>query len=304
MNTSQKSFTYLYNFAEQIKDILKKRFFLDNSSYTESEKIKGVVERVVAETVMCCNYFNDWKKESKQICKFLNENASEKDFVNFSNNLTRLEEIITDDIKDIFNSKESFIFLTLFDKFTKLDVADIEFADFLREFKNNLRYSSLNEDGLLYDEIDRNTSTKNKSVIVIKMKLLEKLMLDYLHISESDIEINPAEGDDEISFISENVGLDKNDVTNDINFYKESLEYFKENSIKVGSKLLDKQNQLSLLAMIAYSYNADVDLDDWMLEYSKNNNTYDENQKKNFIHMKDDLKRFISNKKKLEKKSA
>lgn len=60
---------------------------------------------------------------------------------------------------------------------------------------------------------------------------------------------------------------------------------------------MDKENQLSLLAMVAYSYDSDIDLDNWMIEYAKNNNTYDINQKENFYHMKEDLVRFISNKK-------
>lgn len=295
MNTSQKSFTYLYNFAEQVKDILKKKFFLNHSAYTESEKNKGIVERVVAETVMCCNYFDEWKKESKQICKFLNENASKEDFDNFSSNLARLENVITDDIKDIFNSKESFIFFTLFDKFTKFGIDDAKFADFLREFKNNLRTTKLNADGLLYDDIDKNTSTKNKSVIVIKLNFLENLMLNYLKIDKEALK--KEDNIDEITFIYENVGLEKGNVANDLDFYKETLEYLKENTIKDGSKLLDKENQLSLLAMVAYSYDSDIDLDNWMIEYAKNNNTYDINQKENFYYMKEDLVRFISNKK-------
>ena len=56
--------------------------------------------------------------------------------------------------------------------------------------------------------------------------------------------------------------------------------------------------------MVAYSYNADIDLDEWLTEYAKNNNTYDVNQKDNFLHMKKDLMQFILNKKKEEKKSA
>lgn len=302
MNTSQKSFTYLYNFAEQVKEILKKKFFLDHSAYTESEKNKGIVERVVAETVMCCNYFDEWKKESKQICKFLNENASEEDFIHFSYNLTRLENIITDDIKDIFNSKESFIFFTLFDKFTKLGIDDAKFADFLREFKNNLRTTVLNDDDLLYDDIDKNSSTKNKSVIVIKLNFLENLMLNYLHIEK--IELNTEDCIDEISFISENVGIDKDDVTNDLDFYKESLDCLKENTIKIGSKLLEEKNQLSLLALVAYSYDADIDLEEWLTDYAKSNNTYNIVQKDNYIHMKESLNQFIAAKNTTDKKSA
>ena len=78
----------------------------------------------------------------------------------------------------------------------------------------------MNDDGLLYDDIDKNTSTKSKSVIVIKLDFLENLMLNYLHIKK---ELKAEDRINEISFISENVGINKDDVTNDIDFYKESL---------------------------------------------------------------------------------
>ena len=50
--------------------------------------------------------------------------------------------------------------------------------------------------------------------------------------------------------------------------------------------------------MIAYSYKEDIDLDEWMTEYAKNNNTYFTDQRKNYLHMREDLERFIKNKKK------
>lgn len=73
------------------------------------------------------------------------------------------------------------------------------------------------------------------------------------------------------------------------------------NTIRDGSKLLDVANQLSLLAMMAYSYKEDVDLDEWMTEYAKNNNFYYPQQKENYLYMKQDFDRFTINK---EKKSA
>ena len=63
----------------------------------------------------------------------------------------------------------------------------------------------------------------------------------------------------------------------------------KNNTIRDGSKLLDIENRLSLLAMVAYSYKNDIDLDDWLEEYAANNNTYFMDQRKNFIHMVNDL---------------
>ena len=51
-------------------------------------------------------------------------------------------------------------------------------------------------------------------------------------------------------------------------------------------------NRLSLLAMVAYSYKNDVDLDDWLEGYAANNNTYNSNQKNNFLSMVDDFKQY------------
>ena len=69
-----------------------------------------------------------------------------------------------------------------------------------------------------------------------------------------------------------------------------------ENTVKVDSKLRHEQNRPSLLAMMIYSYKHDRDLDNWMISYAKNNNTYFVNQKKNFLHMKNDFEQFYQNK--------
>ena len=52
------------------------------------------------------------------------------------------------------------------------------------------------------------------------------------------------------------------------------LKDLENNTIRDGSKLLDVANRLSLLAMVAYSYKNDVDLDDWLEDYAANNNMY------------------------------
>ena len=96
-------------------------------------------------------------------------------------NLHRLEKIITVDICDIFNSKDSFLFLTLFERFTGLGIADIKFAGFLREFKTNMRNTRKNDKGMLFDEIDKDKSTKDTVVVVSKLKMLEKLMNGFLY---------------------------------------------------------------------------------------------------------------------------
>lgn len=287
MNTDQKAFTYIDKFANRIRKILDSRFFVECSDYSEKDKQKGVVERIIVESMMCMNHFDNWKKQAKAVCKYLNDNATEDEFDAFEDNLHRLESIITDDIKDIFNKKDSFIFLTLFNEFIKLGFEDVKFAEFLREFKTHLRGERKNTKGLLFDEIDKDLSTKDKLVITDKLNMLEDLMVEFFNTNENS---KPA---DEL-FISEMLDMDVEIISEDMSFYKESLDDLTSRTIKDGSKLLHNENRLSLLAMVVYSYKEDIDLDEWLTEYAKNNNTYFMDQKKNFFHMRTDLERFIN----------
>lgn len=293
MNTNQKAFTCIDNYARDIREILSSRFFVDCSNYTEQEKTKGVIERVVVETVMCTDHFENWKKQMKAICTYLNKNAQKKDFEKLADNLHRLENVITDDIKDIFNSKDSFVFLTLFDKFIKLGVDDIGFGDFLREFKQNFRQVKRNKKGLLFDEIDKDMSTKDKQVVADKLDMLEDLMLEFLHIGEKGANNKSIE-----EFIAENLGMDVKEVKSDMDFYSESLNVLLENTVKLDSRLRNEENRPSLLAMMVYSYKEDKDLDDWMSDYAKHNNTYWIDQAKSFRYMRDAFERYLKENKK------
>jgi len=287
MNTNQKAFTYIDKFASKIHEIIDSKFFVDNRMYSDNDKNKGTIERVVVETIMCMNHFDNWKTQAKPSFKYFNAHASEKEFDTFEENLHRLENIITEDIKDIFNKKDSFIFLTLFDKFTEIGIEDEKFSEFLRKFKMNLRAAKKNNKGLLFDEIDKEASTKDKQVVADKLEFLETLMKEFLHINEENKEI----GNDEI-FISENVGIDMEIVNQDIDFYNKTLDDLTTKTILDGSKLLDKQNRISLLAMVAYSCKTYKDLDEWLIKYVKNNNMYLADQRRNYLRMKDDFEKF------------
>lgn len=56
-----------------------------------------------------------------------------------------------------------------------------------------------------------------------------------------------------------------------------------------SSKLLDAANHDSIIGVIAYAYQNDVDCDDWFKDYFNRNNTYDVDQKKNYLNMRNDL---------------
>ena len=288
MNTEQKAFTYIDKYASRIREILNSRFFVECNNYSEKDKTKGVVERIVVEAMMCMNHFDNWKTQPKPACKYLNNHATEEEFDMFTDNLHRLEKIITKDIKNIFNKKDSFIFLTLFDKFARLGLDDEKFAEFLREFQYKLRPIKRNDKELLFDEIDKDASTKDKQVITDKLYMLEDMMLEFLRIdndnsSQSNIE----------SFISQNLGIIVETIQTDMDFYNESLNELLDNTVKIDSKLRNEENRFSLLAMIVYSYKEDKDLDEWMTEYARRYNTYFVDQKKNFLHMKNDFEQYL-----------
>lgn len=140
----------------------------------------------------------------------------------------------------------------------------------------------------MFDEIKKNNSTKDKRVIEDKLSMFESLMLEFLHDEENSYHRSVED------FIAENLAIDADSVKEDMDLYNESLDILLENTVKVGSKLRNEENRPSLLAMMVYSYKEDKDLDDWLAVYAKSNTTYIVNQKKNFLHMKDNFEKFCA----------
>ena len=127
-------FIYLPNFADEVREITNRNFFIHNSVFTDSEKEKGLLERVVSESVMTMFYFDKWNKNGKKLASFLDSNAQKEDFEVLNNNIARLENIVTEETKSLFNNKNTFIWFTLFNQFTKLGLDDNKFAGFSKCF--------------------------------------------------------------------------------------------------------------------------------------------------------------------------
>lgn len=286
MNAAQKAVTYISEFARNVKDMTERPFFINYSNFTEKEKTRGIVERVVLETVMCMFHLDNWKKQAKQIASYLNKNSSKEEFEKLKDNLNRLENIIVDDIKDVFNSKDGFIWLTAFNNFLKFGVDDSKFADFLRAFKDGLRNKTV--DGKLFDTVDKSGSTKDKSVILAKLHILETLMYEFFNINKSDL--------DEVSvldFVRENV---KDDATEeDIEFYSDVLN---DLTVEVDNdtKLLDEHNRPSLIALVGYACENECDdmLKDWIKVFFAKNSKYILSQKENYEYMKADFNKSMA----------
>lgn len=190
MTASQKGITKLgTEYAEMVKSISNMPFFKDIGGYKVSEFKNGTINRVVVESVMAANFIEDWKKDQDYICKYLKDNASITDFDNFEDMVGRLEKVVTDDVADMFDSKDSFLWFGLFSRFINTGKDDREFIEFMSEFSQSLHSETVN--GVTYDElcVDMNTgktrSTKDKYIVLPKMELLETIMCKYLHIENN-----------------------------------------------------------------------------------------------------------------------
>lgn len=276
MNANERMFIHLPSMASEVREITNRQFFINHSNFTDSEKEKGMLERVVSESVMCMFHLDKWNKNGKNIASYLNENSSKDEFEKLNANIGRLENIITDDIKDIFNSKDSFIWLTAFNQFLDLGVEDIKFAEFLQSFKNGLRNKEVN--GKLFDTVDNTGSTKDKAIIKAKLEILTALIYDFLHINEEDLK----DVDDIVTFVQECVGSDITE--DDVDLYCDMMaDYLEEVN---NPKLAENHNIPSIVAMIAYGCKRDIDVQDWFINLFDNTDTYLKCQRANFLHMK------------------
>ena len=280
---NQKQFLYVPKFAEQIRDITSKEFFLNKCDIKDSEKEGGILERIAYESVMITNFLDKWNKTSNKNPLYINENATDEQFKKLNDNITRLENIVTDNTKSLFNARDSFIWFALFDKFTQTGFDDVEFNKFLNAFVAGLRDKVV--DGKQFDRVDDTGSTKDKANIIAKLHILETLMSEFLHISNEDLnEVSV------LDFVKENVNPDATDE--DVEFYSEMLD---DITLEVDNdtKLLDEHNRPSLIALVGYACQNEIDdkLVEWIKSFFVNNAMYILNQKENFIHMKNSLQK-------------
>ena len=287
MNNEQLGMTKIStDTARKIKSIAEKNSFFKNcGKFSDTTSIKGKFDKIVAESIMLLFHRDEWKSKIDKAYQFIDENATDEEFLCLNSDLNRLEIAIGEDDKEtrkMFTIANTPMWLAVFHEFTTYNMEDSKFVEFLRAYNNELNQKEI--DGISMKDF-KDMQSKKKATITGKIELLVKLMKEYLHI-EDEIPMTKEE------FIAHNVELPIEEVKEDIAFYEESLTDLENNTIRDGSKLLDVANQLSMLAMIAYSYKNDIDLDNWMEEYATNNNMFFTNQQQNFLHMVNDLERY------------
>lgn len=282
MTVSQKGLTRLgEKFATMVKSISGMPFFRDYGGYKVSEGGNGTVNRVVVESVMAANFLEHWKKKQEDMCEFIKDNATAEDFDSFEDLVERITRAGTEETFNMFDSKDSFMWFGLFARFVKTGFDDSRFIEFMAEFSRSLHRREIN--GKSFDDLN-GKATKNKAVVLNKINHLEKLMNEYLGTGK---EAGPVDGEKSIlEFLRDTVspGITQEDFS----LYQEILEDLSLN-VDHSSKLLEEANRPSLLALVAYSIEMDMDLDIWIVEFFKKNAAYCSNQAENYKNMVKEL---------------
>ena len=179
MNSYQKAFTYIENFASDVRRITENRFFLDIYSGSKKDKVNGKFERIAGNMVLLCNYPDKYRKDLKQGFKWLNENATLYDFESVNDLLTRLNASLehSTEIKELFDSKNAHIFVSVFKTFTESGQKDEDFNDFLEWFMNVGNKTEV--DGEIWDDWNLNKSSTDVNVVHGKLEYLTKLIERY-----------------------------------------------------------------------------------------------------------------------------
>lgn len=179
MNTAQKAFTYVDSFAREIRRIAENRFFSDVYSSSQKGRINGTFERISGDIVLLCNYPNKYRKDTKLGFKWLNENATIYDFENVDSLLTRLTVSLrlTMEIRALFSSKNTSVFVAAFKMLTDTGKDDAEFGAFLKWFVGGGSETEL--DGRTWEMLDTERATRDSGVVHGKIDYLVALMEQY-----------------------------------------------------------------------------------------------------------------------------
>lgn len=287
MNKVQYSATNASNLTVgNIKRLSQKHSFFKDIVKINNKNVKdGSWDEVVGRAIMTTYFLDDWKREVKDVFMFLDENATTEQFKTLKGYLDRLSELIGgNSLNELFTTGNTHIWLAVYDKFTKLGLDDSKFIAFMRKFKDDLHMEETTD---FIKNVYKSRHSRDKSVIVGKIDGLYELLCEFLHINSDDLEEV-----DTIDFIKENVKADA--IEEDVEFYSDMLD---DLTLEVDNdtKLLDKHNRPSLIALVGYACENEYDdaFTEWIKRWFSMNNSYILNQKNNFLHMKQDFDNYL-----------
>ncbi len=151
------------------------------------------------------------------------------------------------------------------------------------EYTNNLSFA----------ELDGCKSTKDKGVIEDKLHILETVMNQFLHIeNKEEKEVMNDQNITAIDILKEyvNNAVDEEEVE----LYEMMANDFSETIDDINSEFLSEANRASFVALVGYADQIGKSqlLNDWLPGYEKKKELII-NQKKNFLHMKQDFEQYL-----------
>lgn len=277
--------------ARKIKTITEKCGFLKNcGKYTTTNRIKGKLDRMVAEMIMLLFHPNDWKSNVKATYKYLDENAKQEEFDTLSSELDMLESVIEnagDDINAMFTTTYTPMWVAVFHNFLTSGKDLHNFVDFLNAYNSELKDTEVN--GVSMADF-KDQQSKKKTTITGKVELLIQLMNDFLHIDTTKTENDNTELSDDtiLNFVKENYKPDANE--DDISFYSDLVD----DCVKIDEPVY-KECHAALIALMAYacSQDKDQDFEKWIDNY-KTKSDFSPLQKTNFTYMKRSFDNYIN----------
>lgn len=285
MSVAQKGITYLgEDFSKIVKTLSVKPFFKEKGNYSLSEFYNGKLDRTIIESIMSINFLDKWNKSNDVNCTYLKENAKVKQFDALEEVIDRLYDVVTDEVSDLFDSKNSFVWFTLFDRFTKTEIGrteteDEKFVEFLVAYKEELHNRKV--DGVTTEDIDYSAGTKGRAAVRKKLEHIESLMNEFLGIEVSEgvesFETNSVIDDYVEDFCSTN--LMENAISGDMNKIRAavgSLMFVKglnDSSDKAIQEFIsgNKYSEEDISDMELYS----SALNDWSAEVDNNSRIFD-----------------------------
>lgn len=277
--------------ARKIKTITEKCGFLKNcGKYTTTNRIKGKLDRMVAEMIMLLFHPNDWKSNVKATYKYLDENAKQEEFDTLSSELDMLESVIEnagDDINAMFTTTYTPMWVAVFHNFLTSGKDLHNFVDFLNAYNSELKDTEVN--GVSMADF-KDQQSKKKATITGKVDLLIQLMNDYLHINTTETENDNTEllDDTILNFVKENYKPDANE--DDISFYSDLVD----DCVKIDEPVY-KECHAALITLMAYacSQDKDQDFEKWIDNY-KTKSDFSPSQKTNFTYMKRSFDNYLN----------
>lgn len=297
MNNNQYDMTCMNpEFAGMIKSISQNNLFFKDKcgKFTNSNDVKGAIDRLVAECIMSINFLDSWKDKTDLLFSYIEEHATKNMFDSLSGLFTRLCNIVTKETKELFNTSNTTAWIAVFEKFTRSGLNDNKFAEFLEYFIKNIDVLKYN--GEYFNKIYKDRHPKNKGIITSKIDGLITLMNEYLHIDTSTSDANNTKSEntyteeneqDILSFVQENAN--PNATEEDIEFYRDMVE----DCVRVDEPVY-QQCERAVIAIMAYACmkEQDEEFEKWIQRY-KNQTNFSPSQKTNFTYMKNSFDKYV-----------